>query len=990
MRVGKRRAEGEVEMTTSHGFELEREQPLAELDSTARLYRHVRTGAQLLSIINDDENKVFGVTFRTPPADSTGVAHILEHSVLCGSRKYPVKAPFLELVKGSLKTFLNAMTYPDKTTYPVASQNLQDFYNLVDVYLDAVFHPRITPDVLKQEGWHYELEDSSGPLSYKGVVFNEMKGAYSSPDDRVYRLSQQSVYPDNTYGVSSGGDPRNIPELTYEQFKSFHDRYYHPSNARIFFYGDDAPDHRLELLDGYLSEFSRIEVDSGIALQPRFDAPRKLQHAVTTGGPESARQARVTVNWMLDESTDIETGLALTIFDEVLVGNSAAPLRKALIDSGLGDGLTSAGISEHMRQPMFTIGLKGVDAANEAKIEALILDTLKALARDGIDPMTVEAAVNTQEFSLRENNTGSLPRGISVMLRSLTSWLYDRDPLGSLAWQAPLSSIKARLAKGERVFEDLISRRLLDNPHRTTVLFTPDPELAAREAAEERARLDKTLAAMSEDQRRETIEETHTLKRIQETPDSPEALAKIPTLTLKDLPTRNLTIPSQESKLGDARVFTHELSANGLIYLDLGFDLRALPPELLPYVGLFNRALLETGAGAHDFVQLTQRIGRYTGGIKTQTWTSAIVGSDEGAAWLFLRAKAVPEKAAEMLGILTEVLLAARLNNGQRIEQLVREQKTSLEARVVPMGHAMAGLRLRSSFSEADWAEEQMSGVTQLNFLRGLANRIDHDGGDTQVALEHIRSVLVNSSTMLCNVTASAADLRRFEPELARFLDGLPKDGLSKSGSNARPVWTRAELPRFEALTIPAKVNYVAKGANLYKLGFRPGGSAQVARQYLGGAWLWEKVRVQGGAYGGFCSFDRRSGAFTFGSYRDPNLLQTLANYDGSGQFLRTAPLEQAELTQAIIGTIGQIDTYLLPDAKGLISLQRTLANDDEESRQRMRSEVLETSAADIRSFARMLDAVAEHGRVVVIGGKDAVEAANAERHGLLEVSALL
>jgi Zn-dependent M16 (insulinase) family peptidase len=972
-------------MTVSHGFELERERRLDELNSTARLYRHARTGAQLLSIINDDENKTFGVSFRTPPADSTGVAHILEHSVLCGSRKYPLKDPFLQLIKGSLKTFLNAMTYPDRTVYPVASQNLQDFYNLVDVYLDAVFHPLITPDVLKQEGWRYELEDPAGPLSYKGVVFNEMKGAYSSPDDRVNRISQQSVYPDNAYGVSSGGDPRDIPDLTYAQFKSFHERYYHPSNARLFFYGDDDPGRRLELLDACLSEFSRIEVDSAVALQPRFSAIRRLTAPLPVGAAARGRQARVTVNWMFDEFTDRTTSLALVILEEILVGTPASPLRKALIDSGLGDGLTAFGLSEHLRQPMFSVGLKGVDAENEAKIETLILETLGRLASEGIDPMTVEAAVNTEEFRLRENNSGSMPRGLLVLLRALNGWSHDRDPLTELAWEEPLKALKARLAGGERVFEELIARHLSNNRHRVTVLFAPDPGLVAREGAEERARLDRALAAMSADERETVIEQARALKLAQETPDSPEALALIPSLALKDLPVKNPAIPSEEGRLADARVFSHDLTTNGVVYLDVGLDLRALSADLLPYVGLFRRALLETGAAGQDFVQLSQRIGRHTGGIRAQTWTSSVMDGGDAAARLFLRAKATPDKATEALAILSDVLLEARLDNWERVEQLIREQKTALEAQLAPMGHVLAGLRLRASLCEADWAEEQIGGLSQLAFLRGLAERAGRDGReDALAALERIRGLLVNRSMMVCNVTASAADLRRFEPELARFLGRLP------SAPGIRSAWPEADFPRFEGLTIPAKVNYVAKGANLYRLGFRPGGAALVARQYLASAWLWEKVRVQGGAYGGFCNFDRRSGAFAFGSYRDPNLLQTLAAYDASAGFLRASPLDEAELTRSIIGAIGLIDAYLLPDAKGFVSLGRALTGDSEEGRQRMREEALGCTAADVRAFAEMLDAVAEKGRVVVLGSKDAIDAANAERENWLSVSTVL
>jgi Zn-dependent M16 (insulinase) family peptidase len=538
-----------IQFTASHGFKLIREQNLAEIDSTARLYRHVTTGAELLSLINRDENKVFGISFATPPSDSTGVAHILEHSVLCGSRKYPVKEPFVELMKSSLTTFLNAMTFPDKTCYPVASQNVRDFYNLIDVYLDAVFFPRLTPQIFQQEGWHYELDAPDAPLIYKGVVFNEMKGNYSSPDSMLRELSQRSLYPDITYGFDSGGDPEHIPDLTYEQLKTFHKRHYHPSNAKLFFYGDDDPDERLRLLDARLIEFSRTTVDAKVPLQPRFTVPKQLIHTYPCGqadepSGEPANQTMLTVNWMLDEAVDVESALALDILEHILIGTPAAPLYKALIDSGLGEALAGGGLDDELRQPMFSIGLKGIDPVNAGKIGRLIADTIGSLAEQGIDPLTVDAALNTVEFRLRENNTGAFPRGMAFMLRALRSWLHERDPLLPLAFERPLAAIKAQVASGTPYFERLLKRHLIENQHRTELVFKPDPELAERETKEERARLEAARASMTEHDLLAVVEATNTLRRIQEQPDPPEALATIPTLRLSDLPRANKLIPA--------------------------------------------------------------------------------------------------------------------------------------------------------------------------------------------------------------------------------------------------------------------------------------------------------------------------------------------------------------------------------------------------------------------------------------------------------------
>lgn len=969
------------------GFELIRSQELPELNSTAQLFRHSKTGAELLSIANGDENKVFGITFRTPPADSTGVAHILEHAVLCGSRKYPSKEPFVELIKGSLQTFVNAMTYPDKTCYPVASQNTQDFYNLIDVYLDAVFYPRLTPYVLQQEGWHYELDAPDQPLSYKGVVYNEMKGVYSSPDSVLGEQSQQSIYPDNTYGFDAGGDPRHILNLTFEQFVEFHRSYYHPSNARIFFYGDDPPEQRLRLADEYLRDFERrpIEsIDAAVPLQPRFSEPRRLRRSYAGTQEDGAKKAMLTVNWMFDELPDHVTGLGLAILNYILIGTAAAPLRKALIDAGLGEDLTGAGMVEALRQPMFSTGLKGIDAADADAVEALIMQTLSGLARDGIEPPTVEAALNTIEFMLRENNTGSFPRGIALMLHALNAWLYDRDPFGPLAFAAPLAEVKARVAAGERFFESLIGQYFLNNPHRTTVLLTPDPEQAQREAAAEQARLAEARATMSEAELLALAENTHTLRRLQEAPDSPEALAAIPSLTLADLSLENKRLPIAVSEAQGTRLVYHDLFTNGIIYLDVGLDLHTLPADLLPYVTLFGRALLETGAGAQDFVQLSQRIGRSTGGIWSQNMAAVVRGSQQATAWMFLRAKATPEKAGELLAILRDVLLAARLDNQERFRQIVLEEKASQEARLLPGGHGVVNTRLRANFNEADWAAEQIGGVSYLFFLRQLAQTVDADWPAVQGALEQIRATLINRSTMLCNITTDADAWAGFAPLLVEFLHALP------SLPAVAERWSPTQGPRFEGLSIPAQVNYVGKGADLYRLGYKPSGAASVIAKYLRTTWLWEKIRVQGGAYGGFCLFDQRSGGFTFLSYRDPNLSATLDVYDQTSTFLRQLELSEAELTRSIIGTIGEVDAYQLPDAKGYTSLVRYLAGDTDELRQRTREEILATTAADFRAFADVLDLVSDRGLVVVLGSQAAIEAANSARPGWLDVTKVL
>jgi hypothetical protein len=970
-------------VTQIHGFELLQQQEIPELNTLAKHYRHVKTGAEVLSLENVDENKVFGITFRTPPPDSTGLPHIMEHSVLCGSRKYPVKEPFVELVKGSLNTFLNAFTFSDKTCYPVASQNLQDFYNIVDVYLDAVFHPRLTPEVLEQEGWHYELESPEEPLTYKGVVFNEMKGAYASPDHLVSRYSEQGLFPDTAYGLDSGGDPEVMPNLTHTQFVDFHTTYYHPSNARAYFYGDDDPEERLRILDVYFSEYDRQPVDSALSLQPARSQPWRLVKPYPVG-EEQTPKSMVTVTWLLPENTDPTLTLALNILSHALVGTPASPLRKALIDSGLGEDVIGDGVDDSVRQLYFSVGLKGVASENVDRVEALILDTLNGIADQGLDADTIEASVNTVEFQLREQNTGHYPRGLFVMLQALTTWLHDGDPFVSIAFERPLQAVKSALKAESRHFEGLVREHLLRNQHRLTVVLEPDPDLQDRQDTAEKARLAAAKASMSEPELATVAERARHLKKLQETPDSPEALATIPNLGLADLDRESKHVPTDVSSHHEVQVLYHDLFTNGIVYLDLGLNLRALPQELLPYTELFLSALLEIGTEFEDFVKLTQRIGRQTGGISPSTFTSTVRGSRSTAAWAFLRSKALVAQVPDLLAILHDVLLAVKLDNQPRFMQMLLERKAQEEAGLVPGGHRVAASRLRAKFGESHWVAEQIGGVSYLFTLRKLVDEVGTDWPAVLEKLELVRSLLINRTTMLCNVTVDAEAWAGIEPQLDAFLGSLPNGDISVA------TWTPTYNLAPEGLTLPANVNYVSKGANLFDLGYKRHGSAEVISHYLRSTWLWERVRVQGGAYGGFCIFDSHSGTFGYVSYRDPNLQQTLDIYDQTAAFLETLVLPREELVKGIIGSIGNIDAYQLPDAKGFSAMARVLIGYTDEARQQYRTELLNTTTEDFRAFAAVARRVAEFGSVVVVGSPAAIQAAEESRGIGFEITKLM
>ena len=955
-------------MSQYHGFELVASRNISEINSRVRLFRHIKTGARLVSIENDDENKVFGIGFRTPPRDSTGVAHILEHVVLAGSRKYRVKEPFIELIKGSLNTFINAMTYPDRTVYPVASTNLKDFYNLIDVYLDAVFYPLLRPLTFRQEGWHYEVDDQ-GNLSYKGVVFNEMKGVYASPDSILYESIQQSLFPDTTYGLDSGGHPHHIPDLTYEQFKSFHDAYYHPSNAWIFFYGDDKPKKRLKLMNRWLSDFGPEKVDSSVPLQPRWTEPRTLRKPFMAG---EESKAFVTVNWLWDEARSAEDALAREVLGHILMGTPASPLRKALIDSGLGEDVVGGGLEDELRQHFFATGLKGAEESQADAIEQVIFDTLHQLADAGIDRKTVEASLNTIEFQLREMNTGRFPRGLFIYLRSLSFWLYDRDPLEAIAFEKPLEAVKARALNEDGYFETMIRDYLLENPHRTRLTLYPDPELKQVWEKREAERLAAEKACMTDKDLQRIREEMEALHQLQESPDDPEALAAIPRLRMKDLEKKVSTIPLDVDELADGRLLYHDIVTNGILYLDVGLDLSVLPQELVPYAPLYARALVDMGNEDEDFVALSQRIGSKTGGVSTSMLTLTAL-SGEPVTWLFVRGKAMMRQTADLTAILRDILLKTRLDDRDRFRQIVLEEKARQEASLVPMGHLVVNNRLRAHFTLADWANEQMSGVSYLFFLRDLAERLDNEWEQVLADLQRVNHLLVNRSRVLWNVTLDKRNWREIRDIVGELAAALPR----REAENAS--WRAMPLPEREALLIPAQVNYVGKGGPLYDLGYELDGSIFAINAFLRTTWLWEQVRMKGGAYGAFSLFDPRSGVFDYVSYRDPNLLNTLYVYDATADFLRQVELSQDEIEKSVIGAISRMDPYLLPDARGWTSMQRYLTGEDDRYRQRLRDQLLDTRETDFRAFADVLARLAKVGHIVALGAEDKVDEANAE-----------
>lgn len=968
-----------------HGFTLLTEKELHEAGGRARVWRHDATGAQLLSIVNDDENKCFGVTFRTPPKDSTGVAHILEHSVLCGSDRYPVKEPFVELLKGSLQTFLNAFTFPDKTCYPVASANLQDFYNLMDVYIDAVFHPRISEDIFRQEGWHVEAESAEGPWSYKGVVYNEMKGAYSSPDSVLAEQSQQSLFPDTLYSLDSGGNPEHIPDLTYEAFVDFHRSFYHPGNARFFFWGDDTEDERLRRVNEAIKGYGCRQSDSCVPLQPRLDTPRQIE--VPYAASKEETRAHMTVNWLLGERADVEQALIMEMLEHILEGMPGSPLRRALIASGLGEDVTGCGLETDLRQMYYSTGLKGMNPDDVPRASLIIFDTLAELAETGFDAMLVEAAVNTVEFAYRENNSGRFPRGLAAMIQALSTWLYDGDPLAALAWEAPLARIKARLASGERVFEDAVRRWMLDNPHRSTVILLPDHDLGRRRDEAEAARLDAVRAAGTPADHARLAGETARLQAAQEAPDSPEALATIPNVGIADLPRHGTELPIAVSEdfTAHSTLLEHDLPTRGVAYTCLQLPLDQVDDDLVPLLPLFGRCLTELGTARRDFTELGARIAAKTGGFGAAPGFGT-TRDRQPLRHFIISGKTVYDKLPEYFALLREVLfepLTDRNRILERLGQMLLEEKSRLEQGLVAAGHATISSRLRAHFTQAGRLMERTGGLSYLQSLRALLRRLKREPDAILADLDRLRRAVIAAPGAVADCTAEASGLALARPLLAGVLDALPA---SRPPCEHPCGQTPLALPDHEAILTEAQINYVGKAVNLYDLGHTFHGSFNVILRALRMGYLWERVRVRGGAYGAFCNLDRNSGTLIFASYRDPNVSETLDAFDAAADFLRAAAPAGPQLERAIVGGIGDLDAYMLPDAKGATALARWLSGETPEERARVREEMFATTTADFHAFADILRDASAHAGTCVLGGSKARSAAGEHRWSTVEL----
>lgn len=950
------------------GFRLVETKKVKEVNSDAHLFYHEKSGARLLFLENEEDNKVFSISFRTPPKDSTGVAHIIEHSVLSGSRKFRTKEPFVELVKGSLNTFLNAMTYPDKTMYPVASRNDKDFKNLMDVYLDAVFYPGIytNPQVLMQEGWHYELEDKDSDMIYKGVVYNEMKGALSSPESVLEKASMEVLFPDTTYGVESGGDPEVIPELTQEEFLGFHKKYYHPSNSYIYLYGNVDILPTLEFLDKeYLSAFDKTEIDSEIQLQKPFAKPQeRVEFYPVSAEEEDKDKVFLGLNFVVGQAVDPEIYQAFQVLEHILLGTPAAPLKKALVDAGIGKEVYGYFVPS-IKQPVFMLTASGAKEEDKEKFVRTACETLEKLASQGIDKKLIEASINNYEFKLREANYGSYPKGLVYNIKCMDSWLYDADPLLHLTYEHGLAKIKTALETN--YFEQLMQKYLLHNDHQAVIVLKPQKGLAEEKAAEVKKKLAEYKASLSQEELEKIVEQTKALKKRQETPDNEADLATIPLLDIKDIEPKAEKLESTEKHEKNVPVLFLPLFTNKIAYVNLYFDTRMVPQELLPYVYLLTEILGKVGTAVHDYGELSNEINIHTGGITYDAFAYSQKDSDEVYYPRFkVSAKSLVTKLPEVTSLLGEIMNSSRFDDAKRLKEIVQEVRAAWSRSMFSRGHQIAFSRMLSYFSPAARYNEQAF-LSFYEFLMDLEGHFAAKADELAAKLSKVAALIFNRDNLLVGFTAEEADYAKFQEAFPRLYDALGQ-------MDFHPVTYEFDFKaENEGLLTSGKVQYVAKGANFKRLGFAYHGSLKVLETIMRYDYLWNKIRAQGGAYGAFAKFER-NGNMAFGSYRDPNLRETLTVYDETPAYLAHIDFSDREMAKYIIGTMSQTDMPLTAQMKGERAVEYYIRGISYDDVQKERDEILSTSPNDIKKAAELVEAGMKQNYLCVLGSEQKIK----------------
>ncbi|MDD3183697.1 MAG: insulinase family protein [Anaerostipes sp.] len=946
-------------------YQLVTKEKLRELDGIGYLLEHKKTGARVVVVSNEDDNKVFQIGFRTPPKDDTGVPHILEHSVLCGSREFPLKDPFVELVKGSLNTFLNAMTYPDKTVYPVASQNDKDFFHLVHVYLDAVFYPNIYKNekIMMQEGWHYSLENKDAPITYNGVVYNEMKGVFSSPDQQLARMIQKSLLEDTPYGKESGGDPEFITDLTQEQFLEFHSTYYHPSNSYIYIYGDMDVDEYLTFIDEhYLCDFEKKEVDSTWKDQKAFDQTKRVEEFYPVGedGDEESG-TYLSYNVIVGDSLDPKLYLAFQILERALFVAPGAPVKKALMEAGIGNDIESS-YDNGIKQPVFSIVARDAKANQEELFVNVLEDTLKKIVEDGIDQRSLEAALNCFEFKYKEANFGRFPKGLMYGLQMYDSWLYDdKAPFIHIETNDTFKFLHEQLES--KFFVDLIQTYLLDNTHKSIVILKPKKGLQNEKDAKVLEKLRAYKNSLSVEEIEQLVQKTKELKEYQELPTPKEALEKIPVLDIEDIQREVKPLSNEELTVAGTKVLWHKYFTNDICYLKLAFHVNDVPMKLVPYMSLLTEIFTSVDTKKRSYFELGNDINIETGGMASSMQVLPD-GDDDYISLFYVKTKCFFEKVPKAFELMEEVLIESKLDDKKRLKEILGELYSGLKVEMTAAGHKTAANRAMSYFSNHAAYQETIQGITMFETIKRWYENFDDEADSIVSNLEAVCHYIFRKENLIISFTGKEKSPQILEDSLVQFENKLYEDILEKKDT------TVALKPKNEGYSTAGSVQYVATAGNYKKHGFKETGALRVLQVIFSYEYLWMNVRVKGGAYGCMCSFGPNGDSMLV-SYRDPNLEKTYDVYEGAGEYLKNFTVDDRDMKKYIIGTISNMDTPLEADAMGARSFQAYLMKKTEKDLQKNRDDVLQCSQQDIRDLAPLVQSIVDDHYICTIGNEE-------------------
>lgn len=962
-----------MSMKDLQAYEVQKEEDLKGIKAKGYLLRHRKSGARVVYIENDDNNKVFSIGFRTPPSDSTGVPHIMEHSVLCGSRNFPAKDPFVELVKGSLNTFLNAMTYPDKTVYPVASCNDQDFQNLMHVYMDAVFYPNIYEheEIFRQEGWSYQLDSAEDKLKYNGVVYNEMKGAFSSPEGVLDRVILNTLFPDTSYANESGGDPEVIPELTYEQFLDFHRKFYHPSNSYIYLYGDMDIEEKLHWLDQeYLGKYDREPVDSRIRFQEPFAEMQEKVIPYSIASEESEEDnTYLSYNKVVGTSLDKELYLAFQILDYALLSAPGAPLKKALTDAGIGKDIMGS-YDNGIYQPIFSVIAKNANEEQKEEFIQVIEDVLRASVKNGIDTKAIEAGINYYEFRYREADFGNYPKGLMYGLQMMDSWLYDEEkPFIHIEALDTFEFLKKQIGTG--YYEELIQKYLLDNPHGAIVIVTPEKGRTARMEAELEEKLQKYKESLTAEEVEAFVQKTQALEAYQSEPESEENLEKIPVLKREDISREIEPIINEEMTLAGVPVIFHEIETNGISYVDVLFDMSLVEEQDLPYVGILQSVLGIIDTKRYDYGTLFNEINVNTGGISTSLELyNDVTNIREKAfkATFEIKGKALYGKLPVAFDMMREILMESKLNDGKRIREILAMLKSRLLMKFQSSGHVTAVLRAQSYASPAAKLKDMTNGIAFYETVSYIEEHFEEEKEKLSEKLIDLSKKLFCGDNMMLSYTAAREGLEGLEEMVEKLKNSLH----TRTAEEDKRCVIHCEKKN-EGFKTASKVQYVAKAGNFIDLGVAYTGALQILKVIMSYDYLWQNIRVKGGAYGCMSNFNRIGEGY-FVSYRDPNLKRTLDVYDGVVDYLKNFTVSERDMTKYIIGTMSGIDQPMTPASKGERSMNLYMNKVSAEMIREERNQILDAEQDDIRALYKVAEAVLQADQMCVIGGEDKIE----------------